>query len=132
MRTKLLLAAAVTFVTLSAGAAPQGAGSERVTVVGAQPKQTKLEPFMFDKLQGEYALEDGRVLTVTGKVEGRNRSLYADLGAGPTEIVHVGRNRFVAIDKDLRLSFERAPARDVPQFVRVSDRAGRQVASTQP
>lgn len=130
MRTKLLLAAAATFVTLSASAAPQ-ADAERVTVVGAQPKQTQMAPFMFDNVQGRYDLEDGRMLTVTGKVDGRNRSLYADLGDGPVEIVHIGKNRFVAMNKDMRLAFERPNSRRLPDTVRISTLAGRQVALAQ-
>lgn len=134
MRTKLLLAAATTFFALSttgvAGAAPQ-ADAGRVDIVGAQPKQTGMAPFMFDGVQGEYGLDDGRVLTVTGKVDGSKRSLYADLGDGPTEIVHVGKNHFVATGKDLRLSFERPNSRRPPDVVRISTVAGRQLALAQ-
>lgn len=130
MRTKLLLAAAATFVTLTAGAAPQ-TDAERVTVVGAQPKQTQMAPFMFDNVQGRYDLEDGRMLTVTGKVDGRNRTLYADLGDGPVEIIHVGKNRFVAMNKDMRFAFERPDSRRLPDTVRISTLAGRQVALAQ-
>ena len=50
MRTKLLLAAAATFFTLTATAAPQGEGTERVNVVGAQPQQAQLAPLMFDNV----------------------------------------------------------------------------------
>lgn len=135
MRTKLLLAAAATFVTLSAAgvanAAPQAFDAGRVDIVGAQPKQTQMAPFMFDNVQGRYDLEDGRMLTVTGKVNGRTRTLYADLGDGPTEIVHVGKNRFVAMGKDLRFAFERPDSRRVPDTVRISTVAGRQLALAQ-
>ena len=131
MRTKLLLAAAATFVTFAATAAPQGAGTERVTVVGAQPAQAQLLPMMFDNLQGRYDLEDGRMLTVTGKVAGRNRTLYADMGDGPTEIIHIGRNRFVAMGKDMRFSFERPNSRRLPDTVYITNLAGRQVALAQ-
>jgi len=129
MRTKLLLAAVATFVTLSASAAPEG--TERVTVVGAQPAQAQLAPFMFDNVQGRYELDDGRMLTVTGKVAGSTRTLYADLGDGPTEIVHIGKNRFAAMNKDLRLSFERPDRRRMPDTVRITTTAGRQVALAQ-
>lgn len=130
MRTKLLLAAA-TFLTLTAGAAPQDSASGRVDVIGAQPKQMQMAPFMFDKVQGDYRLDDGRILTVTGKVGGQGRKLYADLGDGATEIVHVGKNRFVAMGKDLRLSFDRPDGRRVVDTVRVSNLDGRQVALAQ-
>jgi hypothetical protein len=131
MRTKLLLAAAATFFTLTASAAPQGTVSEQVTVVGAQPKQARMAPFMFDKMQGDYQLDDGRTLTVTGKVDGQGRKLYADFGDGATEIVHVGKNRFVAMGKNLRLSFDRPNTRRLVDTVRVSDLAGRSVALAQ-
>jgi hypothetical protein len=131
MRTKLLLAAAATFITLTATAAPEGIDTGRVDVVGAQPKQTQMAPFMFDNVQGRYDLEDGRMLTVTGKVEGRHRTLYADLGDGPVEIVHVGKSRFVAMGKDLRFAFERPNSRRLPDTVRITNVAGRQVALAQ-
>lgn len=131
MRTKLLLAAAATFFTLTASAAPQGTVSEQVTVVGAQPKQTQMAPFMFDKVQGAYQLDDGRILTVTGKRDGKARKLYADFGNGATEIVHVGKNRFVATGKDVRLSFDRPNSRSVVETVVVSDLGGRAVALAQ-
>ena len=134
MRTKLLLAAA-TFFTFTAAAtataAPQGAGTERVQVVGAQPKQTMMAPMMFDGVQGSYALVDGRTLTVTGKVDGAKRTLYADLGDGPTEIIHVGKNRFVAIDKDVRFAFDTVNSRKLPDTVHISNVAGRQIALAQ-
>jgi hypothetical protein len=133
MRTKLLLAAAATFFALSATAtaAPQDSDTGRVTVVGAQPKQAPMAALMFDNVQGRYDLEDGRMLTVTGKVDGRVRTLYADLGDGPTEIVHIGKNRFVAMGKDLRFAFERPNMRRLPDTVRISSLAGRHVALAQ-
>jgi hypothetical protein len=130
MRTKLLLAAAATFFAMSATAAPQDS-TERVTVVGAQPQQTMMAPFMFDNVQGRYDMDDGRMLTVTGKVAGRTRTLYADFGDGPVEIIHIGKNRFVAMDKDLRLAFERPNSRRLPDTVRITTANGRQVALAQ-
>jgi hypothetical protein len=134
MRTKLLLAAA-TFFTLTAAAtataAPQDADTKHVKVVGAQPKQTQMAPMMFDNVQGRYDLEDGRMLTVTGKVDGAKRTLYADMGDGPTEIIHVGKNRFVALDKDTRFAFDRVNNSKLPDTVRISDVAGRQIALAQ-
>lgn len=131
MRTKLLLAAAATFFALNAGAAPQGAGTERVNVVGAQPIQAQMAPLMFDNVQGRYDLEDGRMLTVTGKVAGRNRTLYADMGDGPVELVHIGKSRFVAVGKDLRFAFERPNSRRLPDTVYITNLKGRQVALAQ-
>ncbi|MCA1248596.1 hypothetical protein [Massilia sp. MS-15] len=136
MRTQLLLAAAAFFTltaatTATAAPAAQGADTERVTVVGAQPKQARMEPFMFDNVQGRYDLEDGRMLTVTGKVSGSERTLYADLGDGPTEIIHVGKNRFVAMGKDLRLSFERPNSRRLPDTVRISSGTSHYMALAQ-
>lgn len=131
MRTKLLLAACTALLALNASAAPEGEGTERVNVVGAQPAPAQLAAFMFDNVQGRYELEDGRMLTVTGKEAGKIRSLYADFGDGPTEIVHIGKNRFAAMDKDLRLSFERPDRRRLPDTVRVTNLKGRQVALAQ-
>ena len=131
MRTKLLLAAAATFFALTASAAPQATVSGRVDVVGAQSKQAQMAPFLFDRVQGEYRLDDGRTLTVTSKVDGQGRKLYADLGDGATEIVHVGKNRFVATGKDLRLTFHRPHGRRVAESVRLSEPDGRQVALAQ-
>ncbi|MFC0250658.1 hypothetical protein [Massilia consociata] len=136
MRTKLLLAAAA-FVTLGASATANAgpatdhrtAGTERVTVVGAQPKPAMMAPFMFDRVQGDYALDDGRTLTVSGKGSGATRTLYANLGDGPVELVHVGKNRFVAMNKDVRFAFE--GDRKIPDSVRISTGAGRQIALAQ-
>ncbi len=113
MRTKLLLAASAALVTFNAGAHDIGEG--RVNVVGAQPKHVPLQSLAFDRIQGDYQLADGRVLSVTGK----QRKLYADLGDGPVEIVHVGRNRFVGTNQNVRISFDAAGNRS-PDAVRVS------------
>ena len=86
---------------------------------------------MFHNVQGDYWLEDGRTLTVIGKVEGGTHTLYADLGDGPTEIVHIGKDRFVAIGKDVRFTFERPNSRRFPDSVRISTAAGRQIALSQ-
>ena len=131
MRTKPLLAAAAAFFALTASAAPQGTVSERVDVVGAQPKAAPMAAFMFDKMQGEYRLDDGRTLTVSGKRDGQARRVYADFGDGATEIVHVGKNRFVAMGKDVRLSFDRPNARRMVDTVRVMNLDGRSVALAQ-
>ncbi len=131
MRTKLLLAAAATFITLTASAAPQDIDAKRVDVVGAQPKQMQMAPFMFDKVQGEYQLDDGRTLAVTGKLDGQGRKLYADFGDGAAEIVHIGKNRFVAMGKDVRLSFDKPVGRRVVETVRVTNSNGRYIALAQ-
>lgn len=132
----LFAAAAAVLVSLPAAAAPidpPAAGQETAEVRVAQPRQVPMAPMMFDRVQGQYALEDGRMLSVTGKRSGtgsdRSRTIYADLGDGPTEMVHVGRNRFVAVGKDLSVRFQ-ANGR-IPETVFVIDGSGRQVASTQ-
>ena len=117
MRTKLLLAASAALFTLNASAHDIGDG--RVNVVGAQPKQVPLQSMAFDRVKGNYELADGRVLSVTGKGKGKQRKLYADLGDGPVEMVHVGRNRFVGADRDVRISFD-APTSKHPEVVRVT------------
>lgn len=115
----LLAGAAV--LSFSAFAAPQGAGTEMVEVRGATPAQARMKPFFYDRVQGEYALDDGRVLTITG----HNRVLYADLGDGATQIVHVGKNKFAAVNKDVRFSFS---GDRIPDEVVVSTAAGKQLA----
>lgn len=133
----LFAAVAVALVTLPASAAPldpqAGAGQETVEVRVIQPRQVQLAPLMFDRVQGEYALEDGRTLAITGQRGGegstRSATIYADLGDGPVEMVHVGRNRFVAVGQDLTVRFQ-ANGR-IPETVFVTDAGGRQVASTQ-
>lgn len=117
MRTKLLLAASAALLSLNAGAHDIGNG--RVNVVGAQPKHVPLQSMAFDRVQGDYELADGRVLSVTGKGKGKQRKLYADLGDGPVEMVHVGKNRFVGAGKDVRISFDTGSNRS-PDSVRVS------------
>lgn len=126
MRIKhLVLFAGAAVLSLSAAAAPQGADTERVEVRGSQPAQVRMKPFMFDRVQGEYALEDGRVLTVAGRVNGSQRVLTADLGDGATEIIHVGKGKFVAINKDVRYTFT---GDRIPDEVVVSTAAGKVLA----
>jgi hypothetical protein len=117
MRTQLVLAAGATLLSLNATA--HDVGTERVSVVGAQPKAVAMAPMAFDRVQGDYRLADGRVLSVTGKGAGKERKLYADLGDGPVEMVHVGKNRFVGAGKDVRISFDAAGGKH-PESVRVS------------
>ncbi len=90
----------------------------------AQPKKVYIDPLMYQRMQGAYQLEDGRTLHVTGK----SRKLYADLGDGPQEIVHVGRDRFEAVGKDLSVRFDGGP---FPHTVHIKDDAGRVLASSQ-
>ncbi|UVW29763.1 hypothetical protein [Massilia sp. H6] len=127
MRTKLLLAATATFfaltATATATAAPQAASTERVTVIGAQAARTPMAPFLFDRMMGDYEMTDGRKLTVTGKLTGNAKTVYADLGDGPVEIVHIGKGRFVAMNKDVRFAFE--GTRRHVETVRVSTVDGR-------
>ena len=59
------------------------------------------------------------------RLDGKVRKLYADLGDGATEIVHVGKNRFVAPGTELRLAFDGRDIRHVPEFVRVTGPDGK-------
>lgn len=129
MRIKhIAMFAAAAIVSLSSVAGPQGAGKEVVTVHGSTATQVRMPAFLFDRMQGEYSMEDGRVLNVTGTHDGHARSLYADLGNGPIEIVHVGAKRFVAVGQDLSLRFQ---GDKIPDTVFVRDGGAREVASTQ-
>lgn len=127
MRLKhIALFSAATILSLSAAvatAAPQAAG-DVVEVRAAPTKKVYLDPVMHQKMQGTYKLDDGRTL----KISSEHRKLYADIGDGPTEIVHVGSDRFEAIGKDISLRFEDGP---YPEGVFFTDRGGREVASAQ-
>ncbi len=123
--SRLALFAAAAVVSLTSAAQPVTATSpDVVNVQAAQPKKVYIDPLMYQRMQGAYQLEDGRTLHVTGK----SRKLYADLGDGPQEIVHVGRDRFEAVGKDLSVRFDGGP---FPHTVHIKDDAGRVLASSQ-
>lgn len=93
---------------------------------GTQAVQTRkayLDPLMNKRMQGVYRLDDGRIL----RVSERSRKLYADLGAGPVEIVHTGDDRFEAVGSDLSLNFEGGPH---PYAVVLKSGPERRVASS--
>jgi hypothetical protein len=121
----LALFAAAAVVSLASAAQPVTATNpDVVNVQAAQPKKVYIDPLMYQRMQGAYKLDDGRTLHVTGK----GRKLYADLGDGPQEIVHVGRDRFEAVGKDLSVRFDGGP---FPHTVHLKDDAGRVLASSQ-
>lgn len=128
MRIKhIALFAAAATLSLSSIAAPQGA-AKPVVEVRSSHQQVPMPAFAYDRVQGEYALEDGRILQVSGKLDGGKRTLYADLGDGPVELIHVGKKRFVAVGKDLGLRFQ---GERVTDTVFVRDGANRAVAAVQ-
>lgn len=128
MRTKhIALFAATAAISVSAMAAPQGA-AKPVVEVRSSHQQVQMPPFAFDRVQGEYALEDGRTLQVAGKLDGGKRTLYADLGDGPVELIHIGSKRFVAVGRDLSLRFQ---GDRIPDTVFVRDGDNRAVAAAQ-
>ena len=121
----LALFAAAAVVSLASAAQPVTATNpDVVNVQAAQPKKVYIDPLMYKRMQGAYKLEDGRTLHVTGK----SRKLYADLGDGPQEIVHVGRDRFEAVGRDLSVRFDGGP---FPHTVHLKDDGGRVLASSQ-
>lgn len=123
--SRLALFAAAAVVSLASAAEPVTAASpDVVNVCAAQPKKVYIDPLMYQRMQGAYKLDDGRTLHVTGK----GRKLYADLGDGPQEIVHVGRDRFEAVGKNLSVRFDGGP---FPHTVHLKDDAGRVLASSQ-
>jgi len=123
--SQLALFAAAAVVSLASTAQPVTATSpDVVNVYAAQPKKVYIDPLMYQRMQGAYKLEDGRTLHVTGK----GRKLYADLGDGPQEIVHVGRDRFEAVGRDLSVRFDGGP---FPHTVHLKDDSGRVLASSQ-
>jgi len=122
---RLALFAAAAVVSLTSAAQPLTATNpDVVNVRAAQPKKVYVDPLMYQHMQGAYKLDDGRTLHVTAK----GRKLYADLGDGPQEIVHVGRDRFEAVGKDVSVRFDGAP---FPDAVHIKDDAGRVLASSQ-
>ena len=123
--SRLALFAAAAVVSLASAAEPVTAASpDVVNVCAAQPKKVYIDPLMYQRMQGAYKLDDGRTLHVTGK----GRKLYADLGDGPQEIVHVGRDRFEAVGRDLSVRFDGGP---FPHTVHLQDDGGRVLASSQ-
>lgn len=120
----IALFAAATAASFASSAAPQATASDVVEVRAAQPKKVYIDPMMYQRMQGAYKLDDGRVLRVTGK----SRKLFADVGDGPLEIVHVGRDRFEAVGKDLSVRFDGGP---FPHTVYLKDASGRELASAQ-
>ena len=121
----LALFAAAAAVALASAAQPLTATSpDVVNVHAAQPKKVYIDPLMYQRMQGAYKLDDGRTLHVTGK----GRKLYADLGDGPQEIVHVGSDRFEAVGRDMSVRFDGGP---FPHTVHLKDDAGRVLASSQ-
>lgn len=123
--SQLALFAAAAVVSLASAAQPVTATNpDVVNVYAAQPKKVYIDPLMYKRMQGAYKLEDGRTLHVTGK----GRKLYADLGAGPQEIVHVGSDRFEAVGKDMSVRFDGGP---FPHTVHIKDDAGQVLASSQ-
>ena len=126
--SRLALFAAAAVVSLASAAQPvAGASTDAVDVINvraAQPKKVYVDPLMYQRMQGAYKLDDGRTLHVTGK----GRKLYANLGDGPQEIVHVGRDRFEAVGRDLSVRFDGGP---FPHTVHLQDDGGRVLASSQ-
>jgi hypothetical protein len=121
----LALFAAAAVISLGSAAQPVPATNpDVVNVHAAQPKKVYIDPLMYQRMQGAYKLDDGRTLQVTGK----GRKLYADLGDGPQEIVHVGRDRFEAVGRDLSVRFDGGP---FPHTVHLKDDGGRVLASSQ-
>ena len=121
----LALFAAAAVISLGSAAQPVTATNpDVVNVHVAQPKKVYIDPLMYQRMQGAYKLDDGRTLQVTGK----GRKLYADLGDGPQEIVHVGRDRFEAVGRDLSVRFDGGP---FPHTVHLKDDGGRVLASSQ-
>lgn len=126
MRIKhIALLAAFATVSLSSLAAlagaPQAVSTDVAEVRVAQPKKAWVDPMMVKRMQGVYALDNGGILRISEK----HRKLYADVGDGPVEIVHIGHDRFEAVGKDMSLNFEGGPYPDAV-FLRI---ANRQVAS---
>lgn len=120
----IVLSAAAALAALPALAA-SAASADSGGVEAVQAKKAYLDPMMNKRMQGVYRLDDGRIL----RVSERSRKLYADVGAGPVEIVHTGGDRFEAVGSDLSLNFEGGP---YPYAVVLKSGPERRVASSLP
>lgn len=120
----IALFGAASVLSLSCIAAPQGAPATVTELRVAQPTKVYIDPTMYKNMQTTYKLDDGRTLRVTEK----GRKLYADLGNGPSEIIHVGKDRFVGVTEDISLRFDDGP---YPETVHVNSGPARQLASAQ-
>jgi hypothetical protein len=90
-------------VSLSAAAAPASADvNPAITSVHVAADHYRMNAADFDRLRGTYALDDGRVLTVSTE----RRKLYANVGGARTEIVPVRANVFASRDDSLRVAFD--------------------------
>jgi hypothetical protein len=91
-------------VSLSAAAAPaSGDVNPAITSVHvAADSGYRMNAADFDRLRGTYALDDGRLLTVSTE----HRKLYANVGGARTEIVPVRANVFASRDDSLRVAFD--------------------------
>ncbi len=118
----IVLCAAAALAALPALAAP-AASADGGAAEAVQAKKAYLDPLMNKRMQGVYRLDDGRTL----RVSERSRKLYADVGAGPVEIVHIGGDRFEAVGSDLGLDFEGGP---FPHAVVLRSGPERRVASS--
>jgi len=118
----IALLAAAALAALPALAAP-AASADSGGAEAVQAKKSYLDPLMNKRMQGVYRLDDGRIL----RVSERSRKLYADVGAGPVEIVHIGDDRFEAVGSDLSLNFEGGPH---PYAVVLKSEPERRVASS--
>jgi len=125
MRIKhIALFAAVAAVALPGFAGGQVDPGSAVQIRAAQPIKAYVDPAMAKRLPGVYRLDNGGTLRVSQK----SRKLYADMGDGPVEIVHIGNDRFEAVGKNLGLRFEGGP---FPYAVTASIGPEQQVASAE-
>ncbi|WP_137175064.1 hypothetical protein [Massilia sp. HP4] len=124
MRSKHIALSAALFMSLSGLAAGPAAASGAGDPGALQARKAHVDPTMAKRMQGSYRLDDGRTLRVSEK----GHKLYADFGDGPIEIVHVGHDRFEAVERDVSLSFDGAP---FPHAVFARIGPQRQVASSQ-
>ena len=100
--TKVVLAVAL--MALAGSAMAKNADTlQTVTVSGAhQGNKTQISSETYEGIGGIYQLANGQTLSVTRL---RNR-VYAELGdQDKTQIVQVGKNQFVAVNKSVQLSF---------------------------
>lgn len=106
MRTlhAIALAGAAFAAAVPAAHAQQAGASSTIEVPGAQLPPYRLSPYDFsENNKGTYELSNGKYMRVLN----RGRRYYAEIsGERRAELIPVGRNVFIARDRDMMVLFD--------------------------